>query len=54
MSSALAGGFLTIGPLVKKEMATHFSILAGKSHGQRILVGYSSWGYKRVRHDLAN
>jgi len=20
-------------------------------HGQRSLVGYSSWGYKRVRHD---
>ena len=25
----------------------------GKSHGQRILVGYSPWGHKRVRHDLA-
>ena len=27
--------------------------LSGKSHGQRILVGYSPWGLKRVRHDLA-
>ena len=27
--------------------------LPGKSHGQRSLVGYSPWGHKRVRHDLA-
>ena len=27
--------------------------LSGKSHGQRIPVGYSPWGLKRVRHDLA-
>ena len=33
-------------------MATHSSILAGKSHGQKSLAGYSSWGCKRVRHDL--
>ena len=26
---------------MEKEMAIHFSILAGKSHGQRSLVGYS-------------
>ena len=26
---------------LEKEMATHFSILAGKSHGQRNLVGYN-------------
>ena len=25
----------------------------GRSHGQRKLVGYSPWGYKRVGHDLA-
>ena len=25
--------------------------LPGKSHGQRILAGYSPWGHKRVRHD---
>ena len=27
--------------------------LPGKSHGQRILVGYSPWGCKRVGHNLA-
>ena len=31
---------------LEKEIATHFSILAGKSHGQRSLVGYSPWGRK--------
>ena len=29
---------------LEKEMATHSSILAGESHGQRSLVGYSLWG----------
>ena len=38
--------------LLEKEMATHFSILPGKSHGQRNLVGYSPWAWKRVRQDL--
>ena len=36
---------LTLGqedPL-EKGMATHASILTGKSHGQRSLVGYSPW-----------
>ena len=27
--------------------------MPGKSHGQRSLVGYSPWGCKRVRRDLA-
>ena len=27
-------------------MAIHSSILPGKSHGQRSLVGYSPWGHK--------
>ena len=27
--------------------------LPEKSHGQRSLAGYSPWGHKRVRHDLA-
>ena len=31
---------------LEKEMATHSSILAWKSHGQRRLVGYSPWGHK--------
>jgi len=36
------------GPL-EKEMATHSNILAGKSQGQRSLVGYSPWGRKKCR-----
>ena len=35
---------------LEKEMATRSSILPGKSHGQRSLVGYSPWGH-RVGHD---
>ena len=31
---------------LEKVMATHSSILAGESHGQRSLVGYSPWGHK--------
>ena len=31
---------------LEKEMATHSSILAWKSHGQRRLVGCSLWGWK--------
>ena len=31
---------------LKKEMATHSSILAWKIHGQMSLAGYSPWGYK--------
>ena len=33
-------------PCIDKEMATHSSILAWKSHGWRSLVGYSPWGHK--------
>ena len=29
---------------LEKELATHFSILAGKFHGQRRLAGCSPWG----------
>ena len=29
---------------LEKGMTTHSSILAGESHGQRSLVGYSPWG----------
>ena len=39
---------------LEKKMATHSSILAGKSHGQRSLVGYGPWGHKRVRYALAS
>ena len=38
---------------LERGMATHSIFLPGKSHGQRSLVGYSPWGRKRVRHDLA-
>ena len=38
---------------LEKEMATCSSILAGESHGQGSLKGYSPWGCKRVRQDLA-
>ena len=31
---------------LEEEMATHSSILAGKSHGQRSLVGYSPLSHK--------
>ena len=31
---------------LEKEMATHCSILAWESHGQRSLVGYSPRGHK--------
>ena len=31
---------------LEKEMAIHSSTIAGKSHGQRSLVGYSPWGRK--------
>ena len=32
--------------LLEEEMATHSSTLAGESHGQRSLVGYSPWSRK--------
>ena len=31
---------------LEKEMASHSSILSGKSLGQRSLVAYSPWGHK--------
>ena len=31
---------------LEKGMVTHSSILAGESHGQRSLAGYSPWGCK--------
>ena len=39
---------------LEKEMATHSSILAKKSHEQWILLGYSPWVHERVRSDSAN
>ena len=37
---------------LEKEMATIPVFSPRKSHGQRSLAGYSSWGCKRVRHDF--
>ena len=31
---------------LEREMATHSSTVAGESHGQRSLVGYSPCGHK--------
>ena len=36
---------------LEKEMATHSSTLAWKTHGWRSVIGYSPWGC-RVRHDF--
>ena len=33
---------------LEKGMAAHSSILAWRIHGQRSLVGYSSWGFKEL------
>ena len=33
---------------MEEEMATHSSILPGKSHGQRSLVGNSPWSGKEL------
>ena len=38
--------FLGWDDLLEKEMATHSGILAGKSHGERSLAGYSPWGHR--------
>ena len=37
---------------LEEEMATHFSILAWESHGEKNLLGYSPRGLKRVGQDL--
>ena len=39
-------GSLGRGDPLEKKMKTHSSILAGKSHGQRNLMGYSPRGRK--------
>ena len=31
---------------LEEEMATHSSILAWETHGQRSLAGHGSWGHK--------
>ena len=39
---------------LKQEMATHYSILAWETHGQRRLVGYSPRGSQRIRQARAS
>ena len=33
---------------LEESMATHSSVLAGKIHGQRALVGYNPWGHEEL------
>ena len=37
----------------RREWQPTLVLLPEKSHGQRNLEGYSPWGRKRVRHDIA-
>ena len=36
------------GDPLEEVIATHYSILAGKTHGQKSLAGYSPWHCKEV------
>ena len=36
----------------RRKLQPSLVFLSQKSHGQRSLVGYSSWGRRRVKHDL--
>ena len=38
----------------RRKCQSTLIFLPRKSYGQRNLVGYSPWGCKRVRHDLAS
>ena len=40
------GSIPGMGDPLEEEMPIHSSILAGESHGQRRLAGYSPWGHK--------
>ena len=46
------GSVLGLEDPLENEMATHFSILAGKSHGQGSLMGSNSWDCKSVHWNL--
>ena len=37
----------------RRKWQPTYVFLPGKPHAQRSLAGYSPWGHKRVRHDLA-
>ena len=39
---------------LQKGMTTYSSILPGKSHGLRNLVGYSLWGHKKSQTRLSD
>ena len=41
-----AGSIPGTGRAPEEGVATHSSVLPGKFHGQRSLVGYSPWGFK--------
>ena len=45
-STGDAGWILGWEDPLEEGIATHSSILGGKSHGQRSLAGYSPWGHK--------
>ena len=53
MQGALAGQVQSLGgkDLLEKEMATHFSILAGKIPGTEEPGGLQSMGPQKVRHN---
>ena len=38
----------------EEKMTTYSSILPGKSHGLRNLVGYSLWGHKKSQTGLSD
>ena len=42
------GSIPGLGRSPEEGMATHSSILAGKSHGERSLAGYSPWSCKEL------
>ena len=50
-SAGDAGSIPDLGRSPEGKIATHSSILPGKSRGQRSLVGYSPWG-RGVGRDL--
>ena len=40
--------FLSWEDPLEKEMVTHSSTLAGRSHGERSVMGYGPWGHKEL------
>ena len=51
--SSSPGTYSNSCPLQIRQWHPTTGLLPGKSHGQRSLVGRSSWGLQRVRHDWA-